>query len=320
MKKKSRITAISLSIMMVFAMAPLTAVASIDGYQFELEADATNGYDVTVEEGNILTDKCGVGVTASSNSADVKVGDVQASTIGVKAWASHSGIIAINTGKITGDHYTECALGADIASGSANIEVDSIDVGMVRTDNNHRSAIEVPQGSSGNADILVKGDVNVTTEDTGAYLSGINVSGKTHLHVDGSVSMTNGEYALKAEDSVTMFDARTGDITATDTGKKGDYNYAAVNVGSHGGSTLFNMMDLKCLGDTFVGLRVRVEDRVGGKVILNGGKISVESKDGLYGGYGLDGYVKGDANSADVKVEDITAHGYGVNCTKSLAR
>ena len=118
MKQKSRVTAIILSIMMLFAMAPLTASALINGYQFELEVNATgDDNNVSVTEGDILTDGCGVGVISSDgHTAEARVGDVRASTVGIAAWSEGGSINNVIAGNITGDRYTEYALGATAAN------------------------------------------------------------------------------------------------------------------------------------------------------------------------------------------------------------
>ena len=301
--------------MMLFAMAPLTASALINGYQFELEVNATgDDNNVSVTEGDILTDGCGVGVISSDgHTAEARVGDVRASTVGIAAWSEGGSINNVIAGNITGDRYTEYALGATAANNHStnNITVESVDVGMVRRDNNHRSAIEAKIGQG---EIKITKGVNVTTEDKDAYLSAINVGGFYNLTVEGEVSMTNGEYALNVEDEASTGRTRvqTGNITAKDTGIKGDYNYAAVNTFGHVGALDVNIGNITCLGDTYVGLRVRTDSRTGGTVLLNSGNISVQSKDGLYGGYGLDGYVGDYFSNVNVKVGDITAPGYGV--------
>ena len=173
MKKKSRVTAIILSIMMIFAMAPLTASALIHGYQFELEVNLTEqGTSQEVTEGDILTDSCGVGVkTDFGNRAYVLTGDIQASTIGLKSWTD-GGRNVIHAGKITGNQYSECALGAETKGyqgerGYAEINVNSIDVGMVREENNHRSAVDATTKGTIEDDALIRIDhgINVKTED-----------------------------------------------------------------------------------------------------------------------------------------------------------
>ena len=172
--KKVRMTAILLSMMMVFAISPLTAVATINGYSFELEADATNN-TVNLTEGDILTDKCGVGAIAERGyGAVVTAGNVLASTVGVKAWSYNQGISEITAGRVTGDNYTDCAVGAEAySSGNSRVTVDSVDVGMIREDNNHRSAVDAFADSGGRAKIAVVDNIDVTTEATGAYLSAI---------------------------------------------------------------------------------------------------------------------------------------------------
>ena len=344
MKKKSRVTAIILSIMMIFAMAPLTASALIHGYQFELEVNVTEpGAREGVIEGDILTDGCGVGVrTDLGTKANVETGDIRAGTIGLKSWTS-GGKTDIKVGKITGDQYTECALGVETDGGNlgetngVKVRADSIDVGMVREENNHRSAVDATTKGTIEDDALIRIDhgINVKTEDTGGYLSAVNAAAATGLlRVEvgkGGISMTNGEYAVKAE---SVNDPRTdeedpktkcgvyssGSISATDTGKAGNYNYAAVHANAFGAETYLDMDELTCEGDTFVGLRVHCEekDEKAGTVFVNQsdglqGDISVESKDGLYGGYGLDGYVSGTLSNAEVRVGNITAPGYGVH-------
>ena len=344
MKKKSRVTAIILSIMMIFAMAPLTASALIHGYQFELEVNVTEpGASEGVIEGDILTDGCGVGVrTDLGTKANVETGDIRAGTIGLKSWTS-GGKTDIKVGKITGDQYTECALGVETDGGNlgetngVRVKANSIDVGMVREENNHRSAVDATTKGTIEDDALIRIDhgINVKTEDTGGYLSAVNAAAATGLlRVEvgkGGISMTNGEYAVKAE---SVNDPRTdeedpktkcgvyssGSISATDTGKAGNYNYAAVHANAFGAETYLDMDELTCEGDTFVGLRVHCEEKDGkaGTVFVNKsdglqGNISVESKDGLYGGYGLDGYVSGTLSNAEVRVGNITAPGYGVH-------
>ena len=344
MKQKSRVTAIILSIMMIFAMTPLTASALIHGYQFELEVNVTEqGAREGVIEGDILTDGCGVGVrTDLGTEANVETGDIRAGTIGLKSWTS-GGKTDIKVGKITGDQYTECALGVETDGGTlgetngVKVRADSIDVGMVREENNHRSAVDATTKGTIKDDALIRIDhgINVKTEDTGGYLSAVNAAAATGLlKVEvgkGGISMTNGEYAVKAE---SVNDSRTceedpktrcevsssGGMTATDTGKAGNYNYAAMHANAFGAETYLDMDELTCEGDTFVGLRVHCEEKDGkaGTVFVNQsddlrGNISVESKDGLYGGYGLDGYVSGTQSSAKVRVGNITAPGYGVH-------
>lgn len=330
--------------MMIFAMAPLTASALIHGYQFELEVNVTEpGDSEGVIEGDILTDGCGVGVrTDLGTKANVETGDIRAGTIGLKSWTS-GGKTDIKVGKITGDQYTECALGVETDGGNlgetngVKVRADNIDVGMVREENNHRSAVDATTKGTIEDDALIRIDhgINVKTEDTGGYLSAVNAAAATGLlRVEvgkGGISMTNGEYAVKAE---SVNDPRTGEedpktrcgvyssggITATDTGKAGNYNYAAVHANAFGAETYLDMDELTCEGDTFVGLRVHCEEKDGkaGTVSVNNsdglqGNISVESKDGLYGGYGLDGYVSGALSSANVRVGNITAPGYGVH-------
>ena len=343
MKQKSRVTAIILSIMMIFAMAPLTASALIHGYQFELEVNVTEpGAREGVIEGDILTDGCGVGVrTDLGTKANVDTGDIRAGTIGLKSWTS-GGKTDIKVGKITGNQYTECALGVETDGGNlgetngVKVRADNIDVGMVREENNHRSAVDATTKGTIEDDALIRiyDGINVKTEDTGGYLSAVNAAAATGLlKVEvgkGGISMTNGEYAVKAE---SVNDPRTseegpktrcevyssGGITATDTGKAGNYNYAAVHANAFGAETYLDMDELTCEGDTFVGLRVHCEEKDGkaGTVFVNPdglqGNISVESKDGLYGGYGLDGYVSGTLSNAKVRVGNITAPGYGVH-------
>ena len=344
MKKKSRVTAIILSIMMIFAMAPLTASALIHGYQFELEVNVTEpGASEGVIEGDILTDGCGVGVrTDLGTKANVEAGDIRAGTIGLKSWTS-GGKTDIKVGKITGDQYTECALGVETDGGNlgetngVRVKANSIDVGMVREENNHRSAVDATTKGTIEDDARIRIDhgINVKTEDTGGYLSAVNAAAATGLLMvevgKGGISMTNGEYAVKAEsvndprtdedDPKTICDVySSGGITATDTGKAGNYNYAAVHANAFGAKTYLDMDELTCEGDTFVGLRVHCEEKDGkaGTVFVNQsdglqGNISVESKDGLYGGYGLDGYVSGTLSSAELRVGNITAPGYGVH-------
>ena len=344
MKQKSRVTAIILSIMMIFTMAPLTASALIHGYRFELEVNVTEpGASEGVIEGDILTDGCGVGVrTDLGTEANVETGDIRAGTIGLKSWTS-GGKTDIKVGKITGDQYTECALGVETDGGNlgetngVQVKADSIDVGMVREENNHRSAVDATTKGTIEDDALIRiyHGINVKTEDTGGYLSAVNAAAATGLlRVEvgkGGISMTNGEYAVKAE---SVNDPCTGEedpktrcgvyssgcITATDTGKAGNYNYAAVHANAFGAETYLDMDKLTCEGDTFVGLRVHCEEKDGkaGTVFVNKsdglqGNISVESKDGLYGGYGLDGYVSGALSNAEVRVGNITAPGYGVH-------
>ena len=138
------------------------------------------------------------------------------------------------------------------------------------------------------------------------------------MHMTGEISMTNGEYALNVGNELGRCIVDAGDITATNTGKAGNYNYAAVQATSKDGITELNMKDLKCLGDTFVGLRLRCDyPDASSKLKVRAQDISMESKDGLYGGYGLDGYVSGDMNEIQVTVGKISALGYGVNFISS---
>ena len=72
------------------------------GYQFELEVNTTaDNHDISMTEGDILTDGCGVGVISKDGSyATLLVGDIRASTIGLKSWTA-SGSNKIHADKVT---------------------------------------------------------------------------------------------------------------------------------------------------------------------------------------------------------------------------
>ena len=324
-KRRKRILTVFLSVAMVVCCISLTgtpACALIEGYAFELEVDAPiEGVNkFRLEKQDIVTDKCGIGIRADNAGVDVTAGTVQATTIGVKEWLKNRSYGKLRVSKIMGDAYTKCALGADVESGTSEIQVGSVDVGMIREENEHRSAIDVSTGIDSEVSMTVSDEVNVTTEDTGAYISGIRsyANGSNTIKLEKPVTMMNGEYAVKMENSGEGTSTMDLDaVNATNVGKKGNYNYAAVNAINDGQDFNLNMGNLVCKGDTFVGLRARNtgSDSLLCNTTIEAKDISVESTDGMYGGYALDGSMETESGEMKLRTGDLSAPGYGVNFT-----